>query len=86
MSLGHNVLKLLSSKVATQVIALVTAPIIARLFLPEHFGVRQIFMSIAGVITVITCLRYELSIPLGKNCEANTDVRNCSSRYFNVIY
>ena len=66
-SLGANIIKLLSSKVAAQVITFATAPIIARLFLPEHFGIVQIFSSIAGVITVITCLRYELSIPLAKD-------------------
>ena len=67
MSIGRNVLKLTTSKVAAQVIGFVTAPIIARLYAPEHFGVQQLFMSIAVVIGVITCLRYELSIPLGKD-------------------
>ena len=67
MSIGRNVLKLTSSRIATQAIAFVTAPIIARLYLPEHFGVRQIFVSIASVVGVVTCLRYELSIPLGKD-------------------
>ena len=85
MSLGHNVLKLLSSKVATQVIALVTAPIIARLFLPEHFGVRQIFGSIATVIAAITCLRYELSIPLGKD-EKEASASFTLSLFFTLIF
>lgn len=66
-SIGNNVLKLLSSKVAVQIISLITAPILTRLFLPEHYGVTQIYNSISGVIIVIACLRYELSIPLGKN-------------------
>jgi lipopolysaccharide exporter len=66
-SFGTNVLKLLSSKIASQAITFVTAPIIARIFLPEHFGTVQLFSSISGVIIVISCLRYEFSIPLGKN-------------------
>jgi len=66
-SFGTNVLKLLSSKIATQAIAFITAPIIARIFLPEHFGTVQLFSSISGVIVVISCLRYELSIPLGRD-------------------
>jgi len=50
MSIGHNVLKLTTSKVAAQVIGLfVTAPIIARLYAPEHFGGQQIFMSITDL-------------------------------------
>jgi len=66
-SFGTNVLKLLSSKIASQAITFVTAPIIARIFLPEHFGTVQLFSSISGVIVVISCLRYDLSIPLGRD-------------------
>jgi lipopolysaccharide exporter len=66
-SFGTNVLKLLSSKIATQAINFITAPIIARIFLPEHFGTVQLFSSISGVIIVISCLRYEFSIPLGRD-------------------
>lgn len=66
-SFGTNVLKLLTSKIAAQAISFITAPIIARIFLPEHFGTVQLFSSISGVIVVISCLRYELSIPLGRD-------------------
>lgn len=67
MSVGRNVLKLTSSKIAVLVLSFISAPIIARLFLPKHFGILQIFGSVAGIIGVITCLGYELSIPLGVN-------------------
>ena len=67
VSFGTNVLKLLSSKIATQAISFITGPIIARIFLPEHFGTVQLFSSISGVIIVISCLRYDLSIPLGRD-------------------
>lgn len=67
MSIGRNVAKLTSGRIAAQAIVFVTAPIIARLFLPEHFGILQIFVSIVSVVGVVTCLRYELSIPLGKD-------------------
>jgi O-antigen/teichoic acid export membrane protein len=66
-SFGTNVLKLLTSKIASQAVTFVTAPIIARIFLPEHFGTVQLFSSISGVIVVISCLCYELSIPLGRD-------------------
>lgn len=66
-SLGINIAKLVTSKVGAQAIAIVTAPIIARLYLPDAFGVRQIFLSIAGIIIVVSCLRYELSIPLARD-------------------
>lgn len=66
-SLGSNILKILTSRIATQSIFFLTAPITTRLFAPEDYGIRQLFMSITGIIGAIICLRYELSIPLGKN-------------------
>ena len=84
-SIGVNVVKLLSSRVAAQVLAFITAPIIARLFLPEHFGIRQIFMSIDSVIAVIACLQYERSIPLGKN-EKEASASFTLSLFFTLIF
>jgi hypothetical protein len=42
-------------------------------------------MSIAGVITVIACLRYELSIPLGKN-EKEASASFTLSLFFTLIF
>jgi len=67
MSLGRNILKILSSKVAVQLITFATFPILARIFTPEVFGIRQVFSSIFAILAVICCLRYELSIPLGRD-------------------
>lgn len=66
-SFSLNILKLLSGKVAVQVLSFITVPILTRLFLPEHFGVIQIFDSISLIIIVISGLRYELSIPLARD-------------------
>lgn len=66
-SMGLNILKLLSGKIAGQVLGLLTIPIITRIFLPEHFGVLQIFDSISRILVVLACLKYEMSIPLGRN-------------------
>ena len=85
MALGANVIKLLSSRIAAQVIGFATAPISARLFSPDDFGIRQIFVSIAGVIAVITCLRYELSIPLGRN-EKEVSASFTLSLFFTLIF
>lgn len=67
MSTGLSILKLLSGRVAVQVLSFLTVPILTRLFLPEHFGVIQIFDSISKVFIVVTCLKYEMSIPLARN-------------------
>lgn len=69
MSLGRNVLKLTTSRAASQAIIFLTYPFISRVFIPEDFGVRQIFMSIMVMCCMVTCLQYETSIPLGKNDE-----------------
>ena len=67
MSLGQNVLKLATGRAAAAAVLFVTTPIIARMFLPEDFGIQEVFMAIMGVLGVAACLRYELSIPLGKS-------------------
>ncbi len=52
---------------------MLAAPIVARLFAPEAFGVAALFTSIAGIIGVVACLRYELAIMLPK---ADEDAAN----------
>ncbi|HUU17735.1 MAG TPA: oligosaccharide flippase family protein [Sedimentisphaerales bacterium] len=85
MSIGRNVIKLTSSRLAVLLLSFISAPIIARLFLPEHFGIFQIFGSIAGIIGVITCLGYELSIPLGVN-KKETSASFIICLFFTLIF
>jgi lipopolysaccharide exporter len=66
-SISVNILKLLSGRVVIQVLIILTTPVITRLYSPKHFGVIQIFDSIASILFVMTCLKYDRSIPLGKN-------------------
>ena len=61
-----NVLKLTSGSVIAQGLGILVAPILTRLFAPEAFGVAALFASITGIIGVVACLRYELSIMLPK--------------------
>ncbi len=67
MSLNGNILKITTSRVASWAIGLAVTPIIARVFTPEDFGVWQISMSIIGVLGILACFRYDLSIPLGRD-------------------
>lgn len=64
-----NVLKLTSGSVVAQGLGILAAPILTRLFAPEAFGVAALFTSITGIIGVVACLRYELSIMLPKTDE-----------------
>lgn len=50
----------------SQVLGVITLPILTRLFSPEAFGEFGLFVSITGVLSVVVCMRYELAIVLPK--------------------
>ena len=66
-SISLNVLKLLSGRFLIQGLGFLTIPLVTRLFLPEQFGVLQVFNSITTIAIVIAGLKYEMSIPLARN-------------------
>lgn len=55
---------LASGTFAAQLVGFILVPVFSRIFLPEHFGVAAFFDSLASILGVIICLRYELSIML----------------------
>ena len=57
----------MSGSAIAQVLALLALPVITRLFAPEDFGILGIFLAVIGIIGVMVCLRYELTILLPKN-------------------
>lgn len=59
-----DVLTLSIGTIITQIILIISAPVITRLYGPEAFGISAVFASIIGIIGVVACLRYELSIIL----------------------
>ncbi|MFZ2098315.1 MAG: oligosaccharide flippase family protein [Anaerolineales bacterium] len=59
-----SVLKLVSGTTVAQAITILTAPIISRLFVPETFGVLNVFTSMVTIISIVICLRYEFAIVL----------------------
>jgi len=65
----ENVLRLVTGSVFAQGLGIIVAPIVTRLFAPEAFGVAALFVSITSIISVVACLRYELSIMLPKTDE-----------------
>lgn len=68
-SFASNVLKLVTGSVFAQGLGILVIPIVVRLFAPEAFGVAALFASITGIIGVLVCLRYEVSIMLPKTDE-----------------
>lgn len=65
-SFASDVLKLVSGTVFAQVLTIAASPFLTRLYGPEAFGLLALFSSITSIISVISCLRYELAILLPK--------------------
>lgn len=57
----------MSGSAVAQVMALLALPVITRLFAPEDFGILGIYLAVIGIIGVMVCFRYELTILLPKN-------------------
>jgi O-antigen/teichoic acid export membrane protein len=47
-----------------QLLSVLVSPVVTRLYAPEAFGTAAVFASIAGIVGVVVCARYELSIVL----------------------
>jgi lipopolysaccharide exporter len=66
---ASDVVVLISGTTIAQIISIISAPIITRLYGAEAYGLAALFSSIVSVIAVIACFRYELSIMLPKTDE-----------------
>ena len=84
-SFAANVSKLITGSVFAQGLGVLVAPIVARLFAPEAFGVAALFASITGIIGVVACLRYELSIMLPKTDEEAANLFGLSLFFVLII-
>lgn len=56
-----------AGNISAQLLALLTAPIITRLYSPSDFGAMSVVTSIISVVSIVACLRYERAIMLPKN-------------------
>lgn len=63
----RNFSKLLSASVAAQAIGLVVYPILTRMYAPEDFGLLNLFLSIAGVLVILSTAEYYNAIVLPKD-------------------
>jgi len=64
---GRDVGKLVTGTIIAQAVGICLTPIITRIFSPEIYGIASVFISIVSILTVISCMRYELAILLPKN-------------------
>lgn len=59
-----NVAILMSGRMVAALIALFMVPIVARLFSPSDFGIAAMFVSIVGILSNVSTLRYEAALAL----------------------
>ena len=64
---NKNVAKLVTGTASANVITVLFLPILTRLYSVDDFGQFQLLLSVALIITVISTLKYEMTIPLPKN-------------------
>jgi len=57
-----------------QVITVLAAPMLTRLYTPEDFGILSIYASLLAIIAIIASLRYQLAIPIAMSDEEAANV------------
>lgn len=62
----QNIAKLLSANVVAQMIGLIVYPILSRIYAPEDFGLMNLFLSISGILVILSTAEYYNAIVLPK--------------------
>jgi O-antigen/teichoic acid export membrane protein len=66
-SVFRNMAKLATGTGLAKLIGFITAPIITRIYLPEHFGMLSVFVALAALLVPFGTLRYSMAIPLPRH-------------------
>jgi|LWDU01.1.fsa_nt_gi O-antigen/teichoic acid export membrane protein len=64
---NKNVAKLVSGTASANLITVLFLPILTRLYSIDAFGHFQLLLSVSLILTVISTLKYEMTIPLSKS-------------------
>ena len=63
----HSVAVLVGGTMGAQLVTILAAPLLTRLYIAEDFGLLAVYTSLLALIGVIACLKYEQAIPLPKD-------------------
>lgn len=63
-SMLRNITTLTSGTVFAQGLMVAALPILTRLYSPDDFSILAVYASIVGILTVMSCFRYNIAIPL----------------------
>lgn len=59
---------------AGKAITVAALPLLTRIYSPEDFALLAVYMALVSTISVISCLRYEIAIPLAESDEDVADL------------
>lgn len=66
-SFAKNVVTLMAGTGLAQVVPILIAPVLTRMFTPEEFGVFALYTSICAVLAVLVAGKYELAVVIAKH-------------------
>lgn len=69
---------LISGTVIAQLISILLQPFLRRFFSPEAFGIYSVYLSLIGIVIVISSLRFDDAIVLPKTDKESTNVLSLS--------
>jgi len=75
---GKQLAVLMSGTALAQAVTILSAPVLSRLFTPEHFGVFTFYSSIVSVLAIMAGGRYEIAVVLPDREEEAANVMGLS--------
>jgi O-antigen/teichoic acid export membrane protein len=72
--LVRNSALLISGTVIAQIIPILLRPVLSRLYSPEVFGAYSVYLSIAGILIIVSSFKYEQAIVLPRNDKHSANV------------
>jgi O-antigen/teichoic acid export membrane protein len=69
---------LISGTLIAQMISILLQPLLRRLFTPEAFGVYSVYLSLVGIIVIVSALRYDDAIVLPRHDKESTNLLGLS--------
>lgn len=64
---AKNVSVLVGGTASAQLLTMLAAPLLTRLYTPEDFGVLAVYSALLAFYSIVSSLRYELAIPIQEN-------------------
>lgn len=70
--------QLVIGTVAGQVLVILSAPLLTRLYTPEEFGVLAVYVAILAFVASVSTLQYDIAVPLPRTDRSSTTILTLS--------